>query len=123
MIDCLIKKETIHLEKLACLAHFDEVSKQQSVVFALIKEYARIEKDNINEVDSPIPLLCESYYMLMRLQEMLSKMIIEFADKARIKITVEDNLVYASYYYSLISCSKQLKYKHNILLVAQKNVM
>lgn len=119
----LIKKETAFLEKLKCLEHYQEVMAQSEVVYALIKELSKTEKEGTKPQQSPIPLLCENYYMLTRLSSFLSNLITIFADKARIKITAESLLVYEAYFSSLEDNMKKLKYEHNILVQFSENVM
>jgi hypothetical protein len=120
MIDLLIKKNDKTLDKLDCYAQCEEIAKKKRVVFALLRDETILSETD--EEKSAIPLLCEGYWMLSRLYAQLSKMIIQYSDKARIKIDDGDQFIYEVYFTSLQDCARKLKFEHRILLTAEKNV-
>jgi hypothetical protein len=123
MITRLIRKETKFIEKLDCLDHYDEITKQEEITYSLIKEIAKKETENDKAINSPLPALCTCYYLLNKLAGYLSKLIITFSDQARIKISDQDYFVYDTYYLSLMDNFDILKYEHSILLASTKFLM
>jgi hypothetical protein len=122
MLNKLIGKDIKFIEKKVCLDSFDEAAEKLQIVYALLKEIAKQEKETVLEKNSPIPLLCECYFFLTRLSAQLSSLIVAYADKARIKISSEEKLIYEAYYFSLEAAAKRLKYEFNILLASQKEI-
>jgi hypothetical protein len=121
MISRLLKGDEKFLDKLVALEHCEEVITKKMVVWELLLRGAK-DPTQAEEKTSIVPLFCESYFMLGRLQGLLSRLIIEHADKARIKLREEDQMIYESYFLSLEDLSKRLRFEHSVMLSPVKNV-
>lgn len=115
-------KKTKSLDKMLCLEYYEEIKEKQAIVFSLLREFAKNEKETVDEGSSVLPPLCESYFMLTKLGDFFSKLILKNVDDVKIKLTSSDYLIYDAYFYSLGECAKKLKVNHRILLSAKKNV-
>ncbi len=121
MLSQLFVKDEKFLDKLDVLDACEEIITKKTIVFELILQAAK-ESKQAKESTSVIPLLCESYFMLGKLQNLLSRMIIEHADKARVKVHEDDKLIYTAYFMSIAEVSKKLRFEHSIMLSPVKNV-
>lgn len=135
MITKIIDKGTAYVSKEKATENLFEITKKRLMVFSLIKEAAVLEKEKeekevmmtmeqdqvllLNkggENDSIIPILCETYVVLVKLGQQLSNLLIEYEDKAQIKFEAVNREMYIIFYQALKNFEVELKYVYNLCL-------
>lgn len=117
MIIKLINKDTTNLSRSKVLEHFEEIAKKRKIILSLIRETTIKEDYNIDENKSPLSVLCESSTSLQRIYEMLSRLLVEYNNKAQVRINDVVASTYIAHWASLTVYQHELKNLFNIVIL------
>lgn len=121
MIKQLISKNKHTISRLEVEEHIREIETKRQVVYSLLKEIIITEEPGLEEYQSPLPVLCESYVGLLRLTDMLNKILIDVGEKPYISFKSEEVLIYIAFFQNLVTYEKELRHLYYISLTPKES--
>jgi len=116
MIRCLFNKENKAVALSDFEDHMVEVDNKKEIVYSLIKETVLKEDPSLSSIQSALPVLFETYVALLRVSDLLSKILFDSVEKKIILLGAEELIIYTAFHKNLQLYQNELKHLHYISL-------